>query len=49
MLEENRFESLSDNSVLLLYAEESEDVAVLGDDLVRFHRIAEVLAIVHDW
>jgi len=48
MLQNYWLESLPDDRVLFLDTKESEDVAILGDDFVRFHRIAEVFTVVHD-
>ena len=47
MLQKDRLEALSDDGVLLLKAEKGENIAILGDNLVRLDRVAEELAVVN--
>lgn len=45
VLEDDWLEALLDGTPLLLYSEHCEDIAVLGDDLVRLSRVIVVFAI----
>lgn len=48
MLEEKRFESFFDERSFPLDAEEGEDVAVFGNDLVLFDRVVVEFAVVSE-